>query len=92
MVLTQHPENKTNQAVFDQLLPQLRVSYPHGHFALVACGTLRGVFSSYDEALEKGYSLPETDVFFVKQIESPGEAIHRVSTPFRASEPFRPSE
>jgi hypothetical protein len=84
MVLTQHPENKTNQAVFEQLLPQLRVSYPHGYFALVAGGKLCGVFPSYDEALENGYSISETDVFFVKQIESPGEGIHCISTPFKA--------
>lgn len=84
MVLTQHPENKTNQAVFDQLLAQLRVSFPHGYFALVAGGHLRGVFPSYDEALESGYATSETDVFFVKQIESPGEGIHCISTPFKA--------
>jgi len=84
MILTQHPENKTNRMVFDRLLPQLRVSYPHGHYALIACGEFRGVFPTYDEALETGYAISETDIFFVKQIESLSEGIQRISTPFRA--------
>lgn len=83
MTLIQHPENKANQAVFDRLLPQLRASCPHGHYALIAQGVLKGTFASYDEALEKGYAIPETDVFFVKQIESPSEGIHCLSTPFQ---------
>lgn len=83
MTLTQHPENKTNQAVFERLLPQLRTSCPHGHYALIARGELMGTFPSYGEALEMGYANAETDVFFVKQIESPSEGIHCLSTPFQ---------
>ncbi len=83
MTLTQHPENKKNQEVFERLLPQLRASCPHGFYALIAQGDLKGTFRSYGEALEKGYAISETDVFFVKQIESPSEGIHCISTPFQ---------
>jgi hypothetical protein len=85
MTLTQHPENTTNQAAFDRLLPQLRASCPHGHYALIAQGVFLGTFASYAEALAKGYAISETDVFFVKQIESPSEGIHRISTPFQTA-------
>jgi hypothetical protein len=43
-----------------------------------------GTFPSYGEALEKGYATSDTDVFFVKQIESPSEGIHGISTPFQS--------
>ncbi|MEM9284232.1 MAG: hypothetical protein AAGA96_20635 [Verrucomicrobiota bacterium] len=83
MILDQPESFTKNREAFERLLPQLRVSFTHGHYALVHDQKCVGAFEDYEEALSRGYELSFEGEFFVKQIESPDEDVHCIFTPFR---------
>lgn len=53
-------------AKFKELLPTLTAS--EGKFALIYKADLKGIFQSYEDALQEGYKLAGLDPFLVKKI------------------------
>ena len=53
-------------AKYKELLPTLTAS--EGKFALIYKADLKGIFQSYEDALQQGYTLAGLDSFLVKKI------------------------